>query len=157
MVKSMPESVKWTEIHGLIATPGDENTPYKVKLGGDEVMILLGIHYWWHGTLTAAANAVHMGLWRKTDSDPPTNVYADGDSPDMVWSEEYVSEFVTESLVASKARDITFPRPIVLVRAPRAIFSMAALANVYYSMRLYYLLSEVSDVDLAKLMVKDHA
>ena len=158
MAKALPESVKWTEVHGAIAAAGSmEGYPFAMKMSQDEVMILLGLHYWWTGVPQAGSNGVNMGLWRKTDTNPPGRTHAEGDSPDMVWSEHHTIKFVTESILASKARDVNFPWPIIFVRPPRFVIVTSTITGVAWSMRLYYILKEIGAVDLAKLMVKDHA
>jgi len=153
----MPESVKWVAVHQYIATPtGETGFAFNLKLADDEVMMLLALHYWWSGVLAAGNGSVTLALWRKTDTDP-SNVFDEDDSPDMIWSEKHGLKWVTESLVASKARDITFPWPIVLIRPPRAIIGTGLFTAMRVTMRLYYTLREVREEDLARLMVKDHA
>lgn len=157
----LPETVKWTEEHGFfgVGAGAIAGYPFDIKIGPKEVMILMGLHYWWYGTLQIGDNVAHLGLWRKTDSDPSATVWSSGAFQDMMWHRvTCISEGAAgESVVSGDAAEITFPYPIVLIRSPRALIEVQTVINVAWSMRLYYLLREVSNEELAKLMVKDHA
>lgn len=156
----LSETVKWSEVHGYQALPTGalEGHAFDVKLGDNEVMILKAMHYWWYGLLQPGINVGHFGLWRKTDSDPPANVWVSGAKTDMVWHGlAGVLYAVGQSIRATEGETITFPDPLVLIRPPRLVMIMELVQAVNWSMRIYYVLRKVSDEQLAKLMVKDHA
>jgi hypothetical protein len=154
----LPETVKSIEVHALISEAAPlEGHKYDIKIARDEVMVLLSLYYWWYGVLNAGANTVNIGLWRKTDSNPPVGIWAAGALEDMVWSKQETVQFVTESVKASSSEHVIFPRPIVLIRPPRLLLRTSFITGVAFSVRLYYQLVNVTPEELTKLMVKDHA
>lgn len=154
----LPESVKSTEVNGFIAAGGAlEGHAFDVKLADDEVMILKQLQYWWYSTLVAGANIVHFGLWRKTDSDPPANIWDTGEAQSMVWHRLMSTFYAAAASVDPNGFDtIDFPYPIILIRAPRCMVMTQTMTNFAWSMRLYYSLYKVTARELAELMVKDH-
>ena len=155
MSNFLPESVKVARA-GMSVALTLEGTPFPMHLGDNEVAILLSLYYWWYGALGAGSNNAGMGLWRKTDSDPPGGDLLT-DHTDMLWNIIESVEFVTESVVASGKDHIIFPWPLVLIRPPRLMTWMQVFASLRVEVRLFYLIQEISDEELAKLMVKDHA
>lgn len=154
---TMPESVKTSYQVIIQAAPSPkEGSPFQILIGHDEVMVLLGLHYFWTMGFGAGNNVVDIGLWRKTDTDPTRSIPEEtGD--DMIWSEEATVLFVTESISSSEHREFIFPKPLVLIRAPRLMWRYTVGTDFVLGMRLYYELREVTEVELAKLMIKDHA
>ena len=149
---ALPESVKIARAQLNLDT-SLEGAKFPVYLGDDEVAVLLSIYYYWSMAATAGFNVAQFGLWRKTDTDPAA---MESDHTDMIWEGVSALSYVTESLQLSGSEHIILPWPLILVRAPRLVgLRIGAIAAVY--MRLYYLIQKVSDEELAKLMVKDHA
>lgn len=155
---ALPESIKSTEVNGYIAVGGAmEGHAFDVKLAPNEVMILKQLEYWWYSTLVVGANIVHFGLWRKTDTDPPADIWDTGEAQSMVWHRLLSTFFAVGTAVSPRGFDtITFPYPVILVRAPRCMVRTETMINFAWSMRLYYALYEASEMELAKLLVKDH-
>ena len=156
MAQSMPESVKTirashSESIPVVAT----GKTFEIKLAPDEVMILLAFNWWWTGgTFPAGINEADLGLWRKSETLPAAVIT---DSPDMVWSHKDTVNFVTESIKLGNGGYVNLPWPMVLVRPPQFVIRTTRVLSFLAEMRLFYLLREVGAVDLAKLMVKDHA
>ncbi|MBA7687601.1 hypothetical protein ES703_96065 [subsurface metagenome] len=152
MAQALPESVKMVRAQlSLDTSMGGVKFP--IHLGDDEVAVLLSLYWYWSMAATAGYNIVQLGLWRKTDTDPAA---MESEHTDMIWEGVSALSYVTESLQLSGSEHIILPWPLILVRAPRLVgLRIGAIAAVY--MRLYYLIQKVSDEELAKLMVKDHA
>ena len=151
----LSETVKMTRIGVVLASPGAEGYAFNINIASDEIMVLQSLYHWWTGTFVAGINTAEFTLWRKTDSNPPG--YGFDDSPDIVWHTRYKINFVTESINQGNDGYITFPSPLVLIRPPRLYVRTTTMTGANLEMRLYYILRKVSDIDLAKLMVKDHA
>ncbi|KKL89745.1 hypothetical protein LCGC14_1911620 [marine sediment metagenome] len=159
MAQPMPESVKVARAGHVIATPTTiAGEKFDIKIGPDEIMVLLAFHWWWRAELGAAGvGDVVMGLWRKSETMPPGNDCFE-ESPDMIWAQTdtiFTTAVGQDDL--SNAAYITLPWPLTLIRPPQFVMRTTRLLNIRAEMRLYYLLREISNVDLAKLMVKDHA
>lgn len=130
---------------------------FELALGPNEVMVVLAIDYNFHGTVAAGNNVIRWGLWRKTDALPAGSIHALAGSQDMIFSRISSAEFVTESLASSGDGFITLPWPLVLIRPPQLLYRTSDYATMSLMVRLWYVLHEVSNDELAKLMVKDHA
>lgn len=156
MVQPMPESVKVARV-GFTpgGTLGGETFP--MIMGDDEVVVLMSLDYWWRGTLAAGENRVEMGLWRKSDeaNDPPLVPFIE--HTDMIWGTVVSIDFTTESHANSGKDHIVFPWPMVLIRPPRFLARVLVLTGSLIEARLYYHTRKVTDIELARLMVKDHA
>jgi len=156
-MKPMPESVKSMWVGIPLANPGTSDRRFDIKLGCKEVIVALAIDYSWIGSPTIGTDVVAAALWRKSDTIPAGTIWDNADSPDMVWNRTEALNVVAESIRAGFADHIAFPRPIALIRPPRLWVETQVVTGVTYEARLYYLIREINDEDLAKLMVKDHA
>jgi len=153
VVARLPESVKIARAR-LSLDVSLAGVPFPLNLGTNEVAILLSFYYHWFGVATAAANTIYMGIWKKTDTNPPV---ISTSHTDMIWNLIETLTFVTESLKQSGKEHVILPQPLVLVRAPRLVGFHASFTSATLEMRLFYRIQRVSDEELAKLMVKDHA
>lgn len=155
MAQPMPESVKVARV-GFAVQGTIGGATFPIIMGRDEVIILMALAYWWRGTLAAGENRMELGLWRKSDvaNDPAIVPYSD--HTDMIWGTVSSSEMVAESLKNSDDDFVTFPWPMVLIRPPRLLARALIMTSPLVEARLYYHTREVSDIELAKLMVKDH-
>lgn len=129
--------------------------PFGLKLGDKEVMAVWSMYYWAILGLAAGASQVWMGLWRKTDSNPETADWTR--KSDFLWDRICSHHFITESLEADDSEQVGFDPPLVLIRAPRLVARRSTAASGTVKMRLYYTIEKVTDEELARLMVKDHA
>ena len=157
MAQPMPESVKSTRVGVPGIQAAKKGFKFPCLIAPDEVMILLAIDYWWHSILAVGNNVMQFGIWRKSDADCPSSIFASGGSPDMIFSRVEKTLHVAESIKQGDRDFITLPWPMVLIRPPRLMVETAVMTSFVLDMRLWYLLRNVNDVDLAKLMVKDHA
>ena len=157
MAQPLPESVKVARAaHDIVEPTTIDGQRFDIKMGPDEVMVLLAFHVWWTALSATGNNAVHMGLWRKSESMPQgTNCFVS--SPDMIWAEKDALFHDTVVTDGGKSQYIQLPWPMILIRPPQYCVRTVIMTNFFSEMRLYYLLRDVNDVDLAKLMVKDHA
>ena len=152
---TLPESVKTCRT-GIETTTSKTGSPFPMTLGTDEIAILLSFYYWWRGVVAAGNNVINIGLWRKTDTDSPSAGLTI-DHTDMVWNLCENINFVTESVKQSGKEHVILPYPLVLIRAPRLEAYRSTFTAVAVEMRLFYFIEKVTDEELAKLMVKDHA
>ncbi|MBA7678312.1 hypothetical protein ES703_86585 [subsurface metagenome] len=151
---ALPESVKTSRV-SIAADTSMGGVPFPMHLGDNEVAVLLSIWYFWYGAPTAASNIVYFGLWRKTDSDPSAMGTA---HTDMLWRlSEHVLSAVGGTVRTSGKGHVILPWPLILIRPPRLVGLRAAFASATVDMQLFYTIQKVSDEELAKLMVKDHA
>lgn len=155
---ALPESIKTVEVNGYTAVSGmAEGHRFPIKLAPDEVMILKQLEYWWYSTYAAGANVMQLGLWRKSDDNPPVGIWETGEAQSMIWHRLTNTMFAAGTTVRQGDADtIRFPDPVILVRAPRFILQSLTMASIAWSMRLRYELHEASDRELAELMVKHH-
>lgn len=149
----LPETVKIARV-GLSATTNFEGDRAPINLGRDEVVLLMSLYYWWSAFLSAGENIINIGLWKRTDTDPPAVLT---DHTDLIWSTRHVKKFVTESVSASGNELIHFPKPLILIRPPRVIASRAIATSATVDVRLFYQILKVSKDQMAMLMMKDHA
>ncbi len=153
MAQPMPESVKVAPARLALDT-GIKGVVFPMKLGVNEVAILLSLYYAAEMSGTAGYNILRYGLWRKSDTDPAA---MEDDHTDMIWETADVNMFITESISFLTKEHVVFPWPLTLIRAPRLVGLRSNTVGGSINMRLYYLTRTVKDEDLAKLMVKDHA
>ena len=153
MAQPMPESVKIARVGFSHTAPGSTGVSFEVSMAKDEVLILLAIQYWYAAVLGAGVNILELTLFKKTDQQaiPVAN------SPDILFHVLHRKMFITESYDAGDRDYIILPWPVVLIRPPRLFVRSTTSTAVDGEMRLFYLSRKVKDVDLAKLMVKDHA
>jgi len=153
MGNQLPETVKIAraDLAGVTALVG---TPFPMNLGVNEVAILLSFYWSAIGTPVAGTNLGYIGLWRKTDADPAAIMVV---HTDMIWSLRVQILHVAETVRSSWHEHVILPWPLILIRAPRLIGLSDTFTAVTIQMRLFYTIQKVSDEELAKLMVKDHA
>ena len=149
----LPETVKISR-QELVSVTTKVGTPFPMNLGPNEVIVLLSFYWNIIGSMNAGVNIGYMGLWRKTDSNPPAMVTG---HTDMIWSIRVQNYFTTESVISSWNEHVILPWPLVLIRPPRLIGLATVMTGVSMEMRLFHIIQEVTDEELAKLMVKDHA
>lgn len=158
--RALAESLRSKSLFIAITTPGlKEGLPFNINLGLNEVIILKALHFWWSGTGVLGTNSVILGLWRKTDTDPPDSLLGTA-SDDLLWSEQgqFQMPAALESIWTSDHGGEEFPEPhFFLIRAPRLIARTVAITGVVIQVRLYYTIRKVSERDMAELMMKDHA
>ncbi len=157
MAQPMPESVKSVRVGTNAVQAVMKGFKFEVLIAPDEVMILLAIDYWYHQANAVGVNIVEIGLWRKSDTDCHNTIFDGCSSPDMVFSRMTSDLAVAESIKMGDSAFITLPWPLVLIRPPRLMLKTTNITALLLDFRLWYLLRKVNDVDLAKLMVKDHA
>ncbi len=157
MAQPMPESVKTARVG--INGPVNVLSGFKfeVNIAPDEVMILLAIDYWYNYVSAVGANEIQHALWRKSETDAPNTIFDAGGSPDMLFSRIDKVIQIAESLKTADKEFISLPWPLILIRPPRLMCRTVAVTAFTLEWRLWYLLRKVNDVDLARLMVKDHA
>ena len=153
MSDQLPETVKiaWAELSLDTSISG---SPFPLHLGVNEVAILLSFYYHWRGGSGVGDNLASVGIWRKTDTDP-TGIFIA--HTDMIWTLSEGNRFIAESVWQSGKEHVILPWPLVLIRAPRLVGLREIFTSVTVDMRLFYIIQKVSDEELAKLMVKDHA
>ena len=151
---ALPESVKIARVGFSLGT-AIEGERFPIHLGDNEVAILLSIYYCWYTMATAGYNVMQVGLWRKTDTNPPA---MESDHTDMIWEWTDARQFAAATSMQFSGQDhIILPWPLILIRAPRLVGLRMNVTTAYINMRLYYLVQKISDEKLAELMVKDHA
>lgn len=157
---AITESLRNKSLFASIPAPAPvEGAPFNIKMGPKEVIHLKGLHFWWAGVGVAGTNSLILGLWRKTDSDPPTSILTT-ESDDLVWAEQgqFQMGVALESVWTSDHGHADFPDPgLLLIRAPRLMFRAIGMTGVVLSVRLYYVIHEVSAADMSAMMLKDHA
>lgn len=153
---ALPETIKISRV-GVVPAAAQDGEPFPMLMGKHEVAILHALEYWWVATAAAGLCEMQMMVWKKTDTNPPGGEASYAPSKSAIWSKREHSSFVTESIKCGNSDYLLLPLPIVLIRAPRLIHRMATWVNPRIEFRLYYRLQEVSDKELAELMVKDHA
>lgn len=153
VVQRMPESVKMASARLSLDT-GVTGVVFPLRLGMNEVAVLLSLYYAGYMLPTAGYNVLMFGLWRKSDTDPPA---MESDHTDMLWETVDSRQYTTESLSFTVREHVIFPQPLALLRAPRLVGTRLNTTAAYINMRLFYFNRTVSDEELARLMVKDHA
>lgn len=126
-------------------------------IGKNEVAILLGLKWIIDSDLSGVNFVLRMALWRKSDvawqygNLQQLNIQYE---KDIVWSMKTTR--LDLNSMGKEEDTFIFPYPVVLIRKPQ-IIGHASLAAVTTGGFLYYVTEQVTDEQLAKLMVKDHA
>jgi len=152
----LPESVK-VALATFVPDATVTGDTFDMNLGINEVAVMLSLYYWWKGVPAAGGNFCRMAIWRKSDEkyDPAGLVF--NRHTDIIWDLMEIYNFVTESVWCGGKGHVIFPWPVILIRPPRLLAQVALMTTPIVSARIYYLIQKVSDEELAKLMVKDHA
>lgn len=162
---ALPETVKFAKI-GYVCT-ADANTvdgrDFKLMLGPKEIALLLSIRVFIDFAPITDGEAV-WALYRK--SLPAALTQDDMGATPHFWAEK--DDICAYGCVRYKGEpgggnagnqmdDYVFPHPLVVIRNPALwIINRQGSSFPHFAM-LYYLTRTVTDEDLAKLMVKDHA
>lgn len=154
----LPETIRVEKVGGA-SIIGITSLPIQWGMGKKEVAILLGVRFV-IDELGGAINDAYLrwALDRKSEGAPGsllledtqdlTHIICGGGAVGVVVVEGATFGFMTE--------DFIFPYPVVLIR-PSQIHLESAYNGIKCGAYLYYVTQTVSDEQLAKLMVKDHA
>jgi len=149
------ETVKIAHAGLVIAAAGIiEGKTFSVTVGKGEVIHLLALNWYVNGVLAAGNNTWDIGLWKKPDSQP-SSIFTD--HTDLVYGLTTGKKFVAESVPISEKGDFYFPQPFVLIRPPRMIARTSVTTSATIKMTIYYKIVKVSEAEMIKLMMKDHA
>ena len=153
---ALPESVKTGKV--TIYSSGAGSSDHKklpILPGEDEVAILLGCQFTVVGS--AASFFFRNGIFKKSEEVPDLTGFAKYD-PNEHWI--YLQpDIQIPSVAGSRAVVWTFffPYPVVLIRPPQfSGYAVDDTGSWRMTCLAYYLLQNVTDEQLAKLMVKDH-
>lgn len=140
--------VQWTQVTG---TPNWERVD--LELGDREVAVLLAIQvHYYNNDLASLVSA-----WLHKQSEPTTKA-GNGQWENGGWLEDPGVLDFDQSYVGNQASGATwkvYPYPIVLIRQPSVIIDKPN--NMIATLGLWYVRQEVTDAEMAQLMVKDHA
>lgn len=152
-----PASVKvaWWEFNPGGSGYGTAKLP--LEIGHNQVAVLLAIQA---QVLNNSSSPTQGALWlyRRGEveaDDLPAAWYGYGGG----WQHDKgVIDFTRGSLPAnsSDAAYKVYPYPVILIRSPAVVYSIGG-SQLKPSMGLWYVLQNVTDKELAELMVKDHA
>lgn len=146
----------------IATTAAAQSASLPLLVGDDEVGLLLASKFQVI-SYAAQVNDARAMLYRKTDNLPDLTVFADpdgvwqGDSSVMdVWACRFDTQRTAEGIDQTRWIYEVYPSPFIFIRQPSLIF-VGSAANVFIALTLWYVLEEVTDAELAQLMVKDHA
>lgn len=154
----MPESVKVLTLAGRTENTQVGSTRIDWALGRNEIAIMLGIRVVFQNDI-GLDNDLNWAIFRKSEAEPPPTL--------ILYAQQALSDFVAGGRIATDisgpglnalncSDDFLFPYPLVLIR-PSQFLTESKSSLVEWVAYLYYLTQEVTDEQLAKLMVKDHA
>lgn len=164
----LPDTVKIAKAYKKLAAT-TEYEDFEIELGMNEVAVILASQFNVHQA-TGNNAEVDAWIWQRTfPSEVPTD-WSDADVPGWIedsrvidyfkWGRHYTIAGATygfESNIANNYYKV-YPYPQVCVRSPQLVtLCNNASALVKLSCMIWYLIEKVSDKELAKLMVKNHA
>lgn len=158
----LSETVKFAKISISTLTQMNSMTgeEFALNLGPQDIALLLSLRLIIPSSSTTSVKFI-WGLYRK--SLPAALLAADLYPPDFQEKDDicaiggYEKIVVAESFKGLDMDDFLFPRPLVVIRNP-TLWIRNMLGGIHPILgMLYYITQGASDVDLAKLMVKDHA
>lgn len=125
--------------------------------GEDEVALLLATNWLLVNTV---ANRIEALIWRKAHPATKGNIFAQFVIEEDVI--DYEQNFMVSTTAAGEwqgtvARYKVYPQPLVLIRPPQLVTVGLVGTSGLVVVTCYYTLQRVTDEQLAKLMVKDHA
>lgn len=158
---ALPETIKVAKCGypaGVPAGPGLTYIPVPVQMGPQEVALLHALQ-WIIATAAPNADSLQSVLWRKSLPAQKANLLTtwreDTDVIDYYATENYWGSDVGYGDPYKQIYKV-LPRPLLLIRPPQLV-AVSATANTSVNLWLWYTVITVTDEELARLMIKDHA
>lgn len=149
------ESVKVSRAFVINTAAEQIAAKFKINMGRNEVVILLA--YYLQVVFSAAAQTIFGGIYRKSevvDSDPGTTEAVE-DENWVHWA-SWAAGLAAFTGNTTQKEYFQLPYPMVLIRPPQLVMDNQQAASVSMNGTLYYVTERLSDIEIAKLMVKDH-
>jgi len=160
--RALPESVKIDTVALTLAATGNVyQAKLNLALGRNEVAVLLGTRAILGLAGASSSLAARWALWKKSDADWPIGGLLT--PAELAAETDIVASGVLTNLLTTSGRsagplseDFLFPFPLVVIRPPQFIAETIVGTSYELGLHVYYLIQEVDDKTLAKLLVKDH-
>lgn len=158
---SAPESVK-VAIAGQAAPDTNVNAiRVPIIMGKNEVAIVLAVRAIDSITTGTHNHIANWALWKKSDETWPEadlKITSLAKNSDILIAGSFVTNTATQGGKGYKSvDDFIFPYPQVLLRPPQFLYQYDSQTGQKIGIMVYYVIQEVKDAELARLMVKDHA
>ena len=160
----MPSKFETVKVASTIAYPAAGGVSYHdipIKPGKGQVALLLAAQMAFAPDTTGANNFTKGWIWRKS---PPNVSVLFGLStalwisdPDIIDFLPCYNEIITQGVAPRAAVSYkVYPYPVVLIRQPQFVVATFS-GDTEVSCICWYMLQSVTDKEMTKLMVKDHA
>lgn len=152
---NIPQQIKVSHVAAPVTASLSLHRFNSMQLGYREVAILLAAKFWQYQT-AGAVKSSYIWLSRKSDFIPDESTI-DGEWQDESYLLDYFFTRNDDSVngYAGETQYVNYPFPFILIRPPSLLIYGTANAN-WAGCSLFYLQEEVSEQEMAQLMVKDH-
>jgi len=157
------ETVKVAHVSSGPSIADDHYYPIPIKPGKGQIALLLAAQLLCMPDVAGASNYTEMWIWRKSFPQEDARIFGANNilwptDPDVL---DYHGHFDTFNTAVGAANRGSFnykvyPYPIVLIRQPQMVVNVFS-GDTFVVGSFWYMLKSVTDKELTKLMVKDHA
>lgn len=157
------ETVKLAKVCAFPPAGGDHYYEIPIRPGEDQVALLLACQLGAHPDTLGANQITYEWIWRKSMPEVDAVKFANDsvtwqEDSDVIDHASWFNEWDTAAGYAPRGgeRYVVYAYPVVVIRPPQfVVWTFSGDTRV--TCLCWYMLQDVSDAELARLMVKDHA